>query len=824
MGVERRVAASDWTEPDTQPLNRPLSPERVVLGVREGVSPSPLPPVRIFLGTETGQYRAERVFVWSINQVRDPSRVYEITLMKDLPGFNRGKWLTGFTNYRFAIPELAGRIGRAIYNDVDQIYLRDPAELFDTPMGEHGFLSISDRDTSVMLIDCARMARVWPIEVVRRQRRKGLEARARAVAALWGPLDAGWNARDEEYQAGRSGLIHYTVLQTQPWQPFPQRFVYQPNPVGDVWESLEQSADAAGYQLFSAADPSAKLRALAGAYRSGAGSTDLGSGAATEAGACTRVPPSTAWDGLPALLTSAEAGSVLHYTLGATGAPAAIPADRDPDVKWARRNPLARGGEAIRPEAHDGVVCSELLEYLPDEDLPWLVDEMFAAVCRFVFVIVDDHDAGADAHPGLPLTRRRRERSWWLTLFERASVRRPRVHWRLVRRDRDLLGRAVWVRNGGGRPTADPPRVWVLEDDKTGHSIQSEGLARALGWPYQVKRLRFNGWNRLSNWLLDARLTSLDRGASDTLEPPWPDLVIGTGRRLAPLARWIAQQSRGATRLVQMGRKGGEVAEHFDLVVGCTHFRQPWHPHRIDILVPLNVLGPATLQQAAERWQGLFADARRPHIALVVGGSSALHVLEPATARRMGEKVRDLAESLGGSVFAITSPRTGERAAEALTEGLGEGASVHLWRRGEAENPYFGYLALADILVVTGESESMLSEAAATDKPLLIYPLPERAPGVRARLAEAIVRCSQRPRYNKRGTVRPQRGLQYLCARMVDRGLAHPRRDLAKMHALLVERGVAQMFGDRIEQAVRPVLRETERVAQRVRRLMGHEA
>ena len=57
-------------------------PECVVLGVREGVAPSPKPPVRIFLGTEPAQYRAERVFFWSVEQVRDPSRIYEIYLME----------------------------------------------------------------------------------------------------------------------------------------------------------------------------------------------------------------------------------------------------------------------------------------------------------------------------------------------------------------------------------------------------------------------------------------------------------------------------------------------------------------------------------------------------------------------------------------------------------------------------------------------------------------------------------------------------------------------------------------------------------------------
>ncbi len=117
-------------------------PERIVLGVKAGVEPSPKPPVRIFLGTEPAQYRAERIFVWSIEQTRDPSRVYEIHLMKELAGFDRRKWLTGFTNYRFAIPHFAGGRGRAIWNDVDQVFVTDPAELFDMDLAGHGFLTV----------------------------------------------------------------------------------------------------------------------------------------------------------------------------------------------------------------------------------------------------------------------------------------------------------------------------------------------------------------------------------------------------------------------------------------------------------------------------------------------------------------------------------------------------------------------------------------------------------------------------------------------------------------------------------------------------------
>ena len=240
-------------------------PECVVLGVADGVTPSTKPPVRIFLGTEPAQYRAERVFVWSIERVRDPSRIYEIYLMKELAGFNRRRWLTGFTNYRFAIPHYTGGAGRAIWNDVDQAYLADPAELFDADMGDHGFLAIAPggrTDTAVMLLDCARMAQVWTLEDAQHKHKNALIAKTTAIPGLRGDLAPEWHARDEEYVPGRTKLLHWTILHTQPWRPLPQLFVYQRNPAGEVWHDLKRSADAAGYSVFSADRPSAQYNKL----------------------------------------------------------------------------------------------------------------------------------------------------------------------------------------------------------------------------------------------------------------------------------------------------------------------------------------------------------------------------------------------------------------------------------------------------------------------------------------------------------------------------------------------------------------------------------
>jgi hypothetical protein len=227
------------------------------------------------------------------------------------------------------------------------------------------------------------------------------------------------------------------------------------------------------------------------------------------------------------------------------------------------------------------------------------------------------------------------------------------------------------------------------------------------------------------------------------------------------------------------------------------------------------------LARAAERWQGVFDTAAHPRIALLVGGNSSLHRFDVETARCLGEQVRTFAQTVGGSVFATTSRRTGQEAAEALRQQLGESSYMHLWRPGQRDNPYLAYLALADVIVVTGESESMLAEAASTGKPVYIYPLPKRPLSPWVQLKEWVVAYSRRERLNARGTVRPQKWLEYLCARLVERGLILPQQDLYVLHETLVRRGIARFFGEALDTANRPVVREIAEVVRRVRVLMG---
>jgi mitochondrial fission protein ELM1 len=366
-------------------------------------------------------------------------------------------------------------------------------------------------------------------------------------------------------------------------------------------------------------------------------------------------------------------------------------------------------------------------------------------------------------------------------------------------------------------PTAREPRsgtpvIWVLADDKLGHTTQSVGLAEALGWPYEVKELRFNSLNGLSNRLLGASLVSLDRQRSAALTAPWPQLVIATGRRTVPVARWIGRRLPGRIRLVQIGRKGMVRADHFDLSVACAHYSLLRHPRRMETLAPLTAIDDRRLSGAAMRWRDLFGAAPRPHVALIVGGRSALHQLDAEAAAHMARDVAAFARSAGGSLYVVTSPRTGSAAVAALRGAIGDAGRCYEWRPRDPDNPYLGCLAIADVLVVTGDSESMLAEAASTGKPLYIYPLPARRGGLRQRFRIGV---GARARRAERAA-----GIAGLCAWLIESGVMRAPRDLAAMHARLIEAGHAHAFGAPLWLEPRRPLRELNEVAERVRALL----
>ncbi|MFO1431065.1 MAG: mitochondrial fission ELM1 family protein [Candidatus Competibacteraceae bacterium] len=327
-----------------------------------------------------------------------------------------------------------------------------------------------------------------------------------------------------------------------------------------------------------------------------------------------------------------------------------------------------------------------------------------------------------------------------------------------------------------------PPRVWLLMGYKAGDNTQIQALAEALGWPFEIKRLVYRRTELLTNILMGRTLAGIVRQRSSPLEPPWPDLVISAGRRNEPVARWIRDQAGGQVRLVHMGRPWADLAQ-FDLIVTTPQYELPERPNVLHNLLPLQRITAERLAAAATRWAPRLEHLPAPRIALLVGGNSGPYTLDRATATYLGQTASRLALEAGGSLLLTTSARTPRAAATALTTALTAPAYCFQWTPQRDDNPYFGYLALADAFIVTGDSISMLTEACATCKPVYIF-APDQAVPIPEGGWQRWQQRWERLRFDAL--------IHRLGVRLKLRQL---RRDIGRIHQLLLASGRAAWLG-----------------------------
>ncbi|NJM28954.1 MAG: hypothetical protein HC855_01375 [Rhizobiales bacterium] len=148
--------------------------------------------------------------------------------------------------------------------------------------------------------------------------------------------------------------------------------------------------------------------------------------------------------------------------------------------------------------------------------------------------------------------------------------------------------------------TALKRRVWVLQGARTGDNAQAAELAHRLSLSFEIKPLTYNLLHNLPNILLGESAASVGAG-KESLRAPWPDLVIATGKRAAPVARWIKRQSGGRAKLVHLGRPRAPL-EAFDLVVTTPQYGLPPAENAVVAPLPFATPRPSDLVQIAT-WQ-----------------------------------------------------------------------------------------------------------------------------------------------------------------------------------------------------------------------------
>eukprot|EP00742_Colponemidia_sp_Colp-10_P003642 GILJ01003876.1.p1 GENE.GILJ01003876.1~~GILJ01003876.1.p1 ORF type:complete len:394 (+),score=24.06 GILJ01003876.1:119-1300(+) len=285
--------------------------------------------------------------------------------------------------------------------------------------------------------------------------------------------------------------------------------------------------------------------------------------------------------------------------------------------------------------------------------------------------------------------------------------------------------------------------VLVLGNGAAGAENQALGLADALQLPSRFVRCPVpSPWSKLPAYLhsslvqsLPARmsLVGLNAGENpDIFKAPFPDLVIGCGRTVAPVSVAIRRLSnfRSFTIQIQNPRASSSL---FDLIV------TPEHDNRslLKLLAPSNVVftrgalhrvTPSTLRDNANVLQDVQGPLNQHVICILLGGASKYF---PFTADMVRELANTLISKLQSSTVPLTvvispSRRTPSFAAPLLMNELLAAHThsplvmppidVKLW----TQSSNLPLLAAAHSIIVTSDSISMMSESMAANKPVFV--------------------------------------------------------------------------------------------------------
>ncbi len=253
--------------------------------------------------------------------------------------------------------------------------------------------------------------------------------------------------------------------------------------------------------------------------------------------------------------------------------------------------------------------------------------------------------------------------------------------------------------------------VWLLTGDRAGEIAQQRAIGASLGLPVrEVKVARMAPMGKQVHFDFSA------------LEPPWPRVAISFGKTLAAALR-LRELAGDDVRLVHLGLPRKLPVGALDLIVPMPTDRYIDAPNVLRVSMPFNPAPAAEIEGSRAAEQLRASALPRPWTAVFVGGHSTRSRLEVRDAQNLMRAATAHVAAHGGSLLLSTSPRTPAEVIPVLRKAMPDPALMYVFERGDALNPFAARLRLADELVVTGDSASMIAECWRSGKPVWVWPL-----------------------------------------------------------------------------------------------------
>ena len=258
-------------------------------------------------------------------------------------------------------------------------------------------------------------------------------------------------------------------------------------------------------------------------------------------------------------------------------------------------------------------------------------------------------------------------------------------------------------------------KLWIFSDGKAGDENQCLSVAERLGGMIEIRRVAPKApWV----WMMPhGPIPPRDRPSNPAspLHGPFPDIAIASGRRTVAYLRKLKKLS--PTTLTVFLKDPRSASLNADLVW------VPFHDKRRDAKTIVTLTGPTRMTSARLREARIKAPQPllhlpTPRVALILGGDTAKEKFGEKASRRLAHYLaHDLPPNM--AVMVTPSRRTPAHLTAAVRKAL-QNRPHWIWDE-KGDNPYFSMLGLADAIITTADSHSMLSDVLATQAPVYIF-------------------------------------------------------------------------------------------------------
>lgn len=292
-------------------------------------------------------------------------------------------------------------------------------------------------------------------------------------------------------------------------------------------------------------------------------------------------------------------------------------------------------------------------------------------------------------------------------------------------------------------------KIMVLDDGRKGHLKQSLAVVKQIGkfreaegyapGDLDVKWIKVKFKSKARRAVLDVlsfavgRLLqgrsfllkwALEEESYNNIESYYADVIISCGSALFGV-NFLMKAENNARNLTVLDPGGGR-RKRFDLVVIPRH--DATDKDTRDDKVIVTDLAPNLIDAEEMKKKDM-----KKRVGLLFGGDNSQFTFSDTLTRGVADAVKAACGGSEAVLRATTSRRTSENADALLKEELGGCEICESFVSGRtdtAEDTVEKILASSDVVIVSGESISMVSEAVSSGKPVLVFMPDKKVPGL----------------------------------------------------------------------------------------------